>query len=58
MKLLKSDSKTEAEEIHGEAGTHEEKVQVVVSIFSEDKDVKLDISKVEEKCQGNRGESN
>jgi ferritin-like metal-binding protein YciE len=51
MKLLKSDSKTEAEEIQGEASTHEEKIQEVVSIFSDDKDVKLDISKVEESAK-------
>lgn len=48
MKLLKSDSKGEAKEIQGEASTHEEKIQEVVSLFSEDKDVKLDGNKVEE----------
>ncbi|CAN5817803.1 hypothetical protein BH23THE1_BH23THE1_22800 [soil metagenome] len=51
MKLLKSDSKTEAKEIQGEASTHEEKIQEVVSIFSEDKDIRLDISKVEESAK-------
>lgn len=51
MKLLKSDSKTEAKEIQGEAITHEEKIQEVVSIFSEDKDIQLDISKVEESAK-------
>lgn len=48
MKLLKSDSKTEAKEIQGEASTHEEKIQEVISIFSEDKNVQLDVAKVEE----------
>ena len=42
MKLRKSKKKQ---------GTHEEKVQEVVSIFSEDKDVQLDISKVEESAK-------
>ena len=51
MKLLKSDSKIEAKEIQIEASTHEGKIQEVVSIFSEDKDVKLDISKVEESAK-------
>ena len=48
MKLLKSNSKTEAKEIQGEASTHEEKIQEVISIFSEDKNVQLDVAKVEE----------
>ena len=48
MKLLKSDSKNEAKEIQGEASTHEEKIQEVVNAFSEDKNVQLDASKVEE----------
>lgn len=51
MKLLKADSKNEAKEIQGEASTHEEKIQEVVSIFSEDKDVQLDINKVEESAK-------
>jgi ferritin-like metal-binding protein YciE len=51
MKLLKSDSKDEAKEIQEEASTHEERIQEVVSIFSEDKDVQLDISKVEESAK-------
>ena len=51
MKLLKSGSKTEAEEIQEEASTHEEKIQEVVSIFSDDKDVRLDIGKVEESAK-------
>jgi hypothetical protein len=51
MKLLKSDSKNEAKEIQREASTHEGKIKEVVSIFSEDKDVKLDISKVEESAK-------
>ena len=51
MKLLKSDSRDEVKEIQGEASSHEEKIQEVVSIFSEDKDVKLDISKVEESAK-------
>ena len=51
MKLLKSDSKNEAEKIQGDASTHEEKIQEVVSIFSEDKDVRLDITKVEESAK-------
>jgi ferritin-like metal-binding protein YciE len=51
MKLLKSDSKTEAKEIQGEASTHEEKIQEVISIFSEDKNVKLDVAKVEESAK-------
>ena len=51
MKLLKSGSKTEAEEIQGEASTHEEKIQEVVSIFSEDKNVNLDVNKVEESAK-------
>jgi len=50
MKLLKSNSKTEAEEIQEEASTHE-KIQEVVSIFSDDKDVRLDIGKVEESAK-------
>lgn len=48
MRLLKSDSKNEAKEIQGEASSHEDKIQEVVSLFSEDKDVQLDSSKVEE----------
>ncbi len=51
MKLIKSDSKTEAKEIQGEASTHEEKIQEVVSIFSEDKNVQLDVAKVEESAK-------
>ena len=51
MKLLKSDTKTEAKEIQGEASTHEEKIQEVASIFSEDKDVRLDIAQVEESAK-------
>ncbi|MBA2268043.1 MAG: hypothetical protein M3Q77_01360 [Thermoproteota archaeon] len=51
MKLLKADSKNEAKEIQGEASTHEEKIQEVVSSFSEDKDVQLDINKVEESAK-------
>jgi ferritin-like metal-binding protein YciE len=51
MKLLKSDSKTEAKEIQGEASTHEEKIQEVISIFSEDKNVKLDVANVEESAK-------
>lgn len=48
LKLLKSDSKNEAKEIQEEASTHEEKIQQVVSLFSEDKNIKLDTAKVEE----------
>ena len=51
MKLIKSDSKTEAKEIQEEASTHEERIQEVVSIFSEDKDIRLDINKVEESAK-------
>ncbi len=51
MKLLKSDSKTAAREIQGEASTHEEKIQEVISIFSEDKNVQLDVAKVEESAK-------
>ncbi len=51
MKLLKSDSKTQAKEIQGEASTHEEKIQEVISIFSEDKNVQLDVAKVEESAK-------
>jgi ferritin-like metal-binding protein YciE len=51
MKLLKSDSKTEAKEIQGEASTHEEKIQEVIRIFSEDKNVQLDVAKVEESAK-------
>ena len=51
MKLLKSESKNEAKEIQGEASTHEEKIQEVVSIYSEDKNVRLDIAKVEESAK-------
>lgn len=51
MKLLKSDSKTEAKEIQGEASTHEEKIQEVISIFSDDKNVQLDVAKVEESAK-------
>ena len=48
MKLLKSDSKNAAKEIQDEASSHEEKIQEVVTIFSEDDNVKLDAEKVEE----------
>jgi ferritin-like metal-binding protein YciE len=51
MKLLKSDFKTEAKEIQGEASNHEEKIQEVISIFSEDKNVQLDVAKVEESAK-------
>src|SRR6188472_536463 len=51
MKLLKSDSKDESREIQQEASNHEEKIQEVASIFSEDKDVQLDINKVEESAK-------
>jgi ferritin-like metal-binding protein YciE len=51
MKLLKSDSKDESREIQEEASNHEEKIQEVASIFSEDKDVQLDINKVEESAK-------
>ena len=51
MKLLKSDTKSEAKEIQGEASTHEEKIQEVISIFSEDKNVQLDVAKVEESAK-------
>ena len=51
MKLLKSESKNEAKEIQGEASTHEEKIQEVARIFSEDKEVRLDIAKVEESAK-------
>ena len=51
LKLIKSDSKDEAKNIQKEASTHEEKIQEVVSIFSEDKDVNLDINKVEESAK-------
>ena len=51
MKLLKSNSKDESREIQQEASNHEEKIQEVASIFSEDKDVQLDINKVEESAK-------
>jgi hypothetical protein len=51
MKLLKSDSKNDAKEIQKEASTHEEKIQEVVSLFSEDKNVQLDVNKVEESAK-------
>jgi hypothetical protein len=51
MKLLKSVTKNEAKEIQGEASTHEEKIQEVARIFSEDKEVRLDIAKVEESAK-------
>ena len=51
MKLLKSDSKDESREIQEEASNHEEKIQEVASIFSEDKDVQLDINKVKESAK-------
>ncbi|HKU84535.1 MAG TPA: hypothetical protein VJP58_10885 [Candidatus Nitrosocosmicus sp.] len=51
MKLLKSDSKNEAKEIQGEASNHEEKVQEVINIFSEDKNINLDVNKVEESAK-------
>ena len=51
MKLLKSESKNEAKEIQGEASTHEEKIQEVASIYSEDKNVRLDIAKIEESAK-------
>ena len=51
MKLLKSDSKTEAKKMQGEASTHEEKIQEVISIFSVDKNVQLDVVKVEESAK-------
>ena len=51
MKLLKSDSKNDAKEIQKEASTHEEKIQEVVSLFSEDKNVQLDVNMVEESAK-------
>ena len=48
MNLLRSDFKNESKEIQSETSAHEEMIQEVVSIFSDDKDVKLDIAKVEE----------
>ena len=51
MKLLKSNSKDESREIQEEASNHEEKIQEVASIFSDDKDVQLDINKVEESAK-------
>ena len=51
MKLLKSDSKDESREIQEEASNHEEKIQEVASIFSEDKNVNLDVNKVEESAK-------
>ena len=51
MKLLKSNSKDESREIQEEASNHEEKIQEVTRIFSEDKDVQLDINKVEESAK-------
>ena len=51
MKLLKSNSKDESREIQEEASNHEEKIQEVASIFSEDKDVQLDINKVKESAK-------
>ena len=51
MKLLKSESKNEVKEIQGEASTHEEKIQEVASVYSEDKNVRLDIAKVEESAK-------
>ena len=51
MKLLKSNSKDDSREIQEEASNHEEKIQEVASIFSEDKDVQLDINKVEESAK-------
>ena len=38
-------------EIQGEASTHEEKIQEVASVYSEDKNVRLDIAKVEESAK-------
>ena len=51
MKLLKSNSKDESREIQEEASNHEEKIQEVASIFSEDKGVQLDINKVKESAK-------
>ena len=51
MKLLKSNSKSEAKEIQEEASTHEEKIQQVINTFSEDEDIKLDVNKVEESAK-------
>ncbi|WP_148685346.1 hypothetical protein [Candidatus Nitrosocosmicus hydrocola] len=51
LKLLTSDSKNEAREMQEEASTHEEKIQQVVNLYSEDKEVKLDTSKVEESAK-------
>lgn len=48
LKLLTSDSKNEAREMQEEASTHEERIQQVISLFSEDENVQLDKSKVEE----------
>ena len=50
LKLLKSESKDQAGEIQGEAGTHEEKIQEV-SLFSEDEDIKLDMKNDEESAK-------
>jgi hypothetical protein len=48
---LKYDSKDEAKEIQGEASTDEEKIQEVVSVFSEDKSVNSVITRVEESAK-------
>lgn len=41
MKLLKSNSKDKAKDIQDEANSHEEKLQKVISLLSEDGDIKL-----------------
>ena len=48
--MIKS-SAAKAKEIQGEARTHEEKIQVVISMFTEDKNVQLDVAKVEESAK-------
>lgn len=48
MKLLKSNSKDEANEIKEEARSHEEQIMETISQLSEDEEINLDGDKVEE----------
>lgn len=48
MKLLKSDTKEEANDIKKEANTHEEKITDTISKLAEDEEINLDKDKVEE----------
>ena len=58
MKLIKSDSKDEVKEIQGEASSHEEKIQQVVSAFSGRQRYETRCEKGRRISKGNTGEGN